>query len=374
MQKTIVIALAALTTTGCSQLLYPGAYAPARSRMVAPRPLPPPVPIGRWDSVMRLPPGSIVDVLSMNGEAFAGPIAGVDGFAVRVVMRGVEEQIPRADVLRVDLLDLPGSEAGAVAKQAGLGAVVGVGAAALIAGVIGGPAWPPPGALVRGGAAIGGVAGGQAALAARQARLIYLAEHQGSMPYSSGRPDLPIEREAWARVARSYSAKEWLAIVNLSPGEMVRVVRSNGSWHQGALLGAGDAAVWLDMQGAELRITRDSILRVDVLEIPEPSPAPRTMGRLPSKPALAIAAGIADMAAPAGSFVAGRAAPLVRLGAPTLPIGGAQAQILRFQAPSSRAQPSPIGTPSPAAAIVVAPAARPMRGTICQAPAVSVSR
>jgi hypothetical protein len=271
MQKTIVIALAALATTGCSQLLYPGQYAPARSRMIAPRPLPPPVPIGRWDSVMRLPPGSIVDVLSMNGEAFAGRIAGVDGSAVRLVLRGVEEQIPRADVLRVDLLDLPGSEVGAVAKQAGLGAVVGVGAAALIAGVIGGPAWPPPGALVRGGAAIGGIAGGQAALAARQGRLIYLAEHQGGpTPYSSGRSDLPIEREG-PRVARSHSAKEWLAIVNLSPGEMVRVVRSNGSWHEGALLGADDVALRVDMQGAELRITRASIVRVDVLEIPEPS-------------------------------------------------------------------------------------------------------
>jgi hypothetical protein len=318
MQKAVVIALAAFTTTGCSQLLYPGLYAPAQSRMVAPRPLPPPVPIGRWDSVMRLPRGSIVDVFSMNGEASVGPIAGVDGSAVRVVVRGVEEQIPRADVLRVDLVDLPGSEAGAVVKQAGLGAAVGVGAAALIAGVIGGQAWPPPGALVRGGAAIGGVAGGQAVLAARQGRLIYLAEHQGSTRYSSRRPDLPIEREAPARVARSYSAKEWSAIVDLSPGEMVRVVRSNGWWHQGALLGADDAALRLDMQGAELRITRASIMRVDVLEIPKPAPVSRTMGRLPPKPALAIAGGIADAAAPAGSLVKGGAAPLVRLDAPML--------------------------------------------------------
>ena len=289
MQKAIVIALAAFTTTGCSHLMYPGLYAPARSRMVVPTPLPPPMPIGRWDSVMRLPRGSVVDVLSMNGEAFVGPVAGVDGSAVRVVVRGVEEQIPRADVLRVDLVDLPGSEAGAVAKQAGFGAALGMGAAALIAGVIGGPAWPPPGALVRGGAAIGGIAGGEAALAARQGRLIYLAEHQGSTRYSSVRPSPPIQHEVPARIARSYSAKEWTAIVTLSPGQIVRVVRTNGCWYQGALLVADDAALRLDVEGAELRITRALIVRVDVLEIP--APAARKMDRLTPKPALAIAGG-----------------------------------------------------------------------------------
>jgi hypothetical protein len=182
----------------------------------------------------------------------------------------VEEQIPRADVLRVDLVDLPGSEAGAVARQAGLGAALGVGAAALIAGVIGGQAWPLPGALVRGGAAIGAIAGGEAALAARQGRLIYLAEHQGSTRYSSVRPSPPVQPEVRARIARSYSAKEWTAIVTLSPGQIVRVVRTNGSWHQGALLAADGAALRLDVEGAELRITRELIVRVDVLELPPP--------------------------------------------------------------------------------------------------------
>jgi hypothetical protein len=271
MQKAIVIALAAFTTTGCSHLVYPGLYAAARPRMVVPTPLPP-MPIGRWDSVTRLPRGSVVDVLSMNGEAFVGPVAGVDGSAVRLVVRGVEEQIPRAEVLRVDVVELPGSEAGAVAKQAGLGAALGVGSAALIAGVIGGPAWPTSGALVRGGAAIGGIAGEEAALAARQGRLIYLAEQQGSTRYSSGRPSLPIEHEV-----------------------------------------------------------------------------------------------------PARFLIASGAAPLVRLGAPTLPFGGAQAQILQFQAGSSHAVPSPTGAPPPAAA-GVASAPRVTRTSICYAPAVRIRR
>jgi hypothetical protein len=199
MRKAIVIVLAAITTTGCAHLGYPGLYA---RRSVAVRPLPPPLPIGRWDSVMRLPRGSTVDVLSMDGETFVGPVAGVDGAAVRVIVQGVEQRIPRAEVLRVDLVDLPGSEVGAIAKRAGVGAALGVGAAALIAGVIGGHAWPPPGALLRGGAAIGGLAGGEAALAARQGRLVYLAEHQGAAPYAPVYPVLPVERDAPARARR----------------------------------------------------------------------------------------------------------------------------------------------------------------------------
>jgi hypothetical protein len=292
MQKAIVIALAAFTTTGCSHLGYPGLYSPTRSRLVVPTRLPLPMPIGRWDNIMRLPRRSVVNVLSMNGEAFVGPVTSADGSAVRVLVGDVEEQIPRAEVLRVDLVDFPGSEAGAVAKQAGLGAALGVGAAAILAGVIGGPAWPPPGALVRGGAAIGGIAGGQAALAARQGRLIYLAEHQGSVRYSSVGPNLPVEHEVPVRIARSYSGKEWNAIVSLFPGQIVRVVRTNGWWHQGALLAADDAALRLDVEGAELRVGRTLIVRVDVLEIP--APAAQRMDRQDPKPALAIAGGPAD--------------------------------------------------------------------------------
>jgi hypothetical protein len=370
MQKAIVIVLAAFTTTGCSHLMYPGLYSPARSRSVAPAPPPPPMPIGRWDNVMRLPRGSVVDVLSMNGEAFVGPVTGIDGSAVRVVVRGVEEHVSRADVLRVDLVDLPGSEAGAVAKRVGLGAAVGVGAAALIGGVIGGAAWPPPGALLRGGAAVGGLAGGEAALAARQGGLIYLAEHQLSTRYSSGLPNPPIQREAPARIAGSYSAREWSAIVNLSPGLIVRVIRTNGRMHQGALLIADDAEVRLDVEGAELRITRGSIVRVDVLEMP--AAAARGMSPLLQKLALAmaIAGGPTDGAGPAGFLVGIGASPLVRLGAPTLPIGGAQAQILRFQAASFRGGPSPTEIP----AVGVASVSRVKSMSICHAPAARMRR
>ena len=342
MRKGIVIVLAAFTTTGCSQLFYRGLHAPARRPIVAPAPLASSSPIGRWDLVMRLPRGSVVDVLSMNGEALVGPVSGVDGFAVRVIAQGVEQQIPRADVLRVDLIDLPGSEVREAARGAGLGAALGVGAAAIMSGVIGGSAWPPPGSLLRGGAAIGALAGGEAALAARQGGLIYLAEHQASNSnsYGSGRPSRVVQRDAPARFARSYSAKEWPAIVDLSPGQIVRVVRTNGRSHQGALLVADDTALRLDVEGAELRITRASIERVEVLEMP--------------------AAAARKMESPLG------ASPLVRLGAPTLLFGGAQAQILRFPAVPSLDERSSIGVP----VVGVSTASRVTRMSVCHATAV----
>ena len=124
------------------------------------------------------PPGSTIEVLTMDG-GLLGTVTHADGYSVRVLIDGIEEQIARADVLRVDLLDLPGSEAKAVGRGAVRGAVVGLGAAALLAGVIGGGGRAA--ALLRGGAALGGVAGGKAALLERGPRPIYLAEDLGQM-------------------------------------------------------------------------------------------------------------------------------------------------------------------------------------------------
>jgi hypothetical protein len=125
---------------------------------------------------MRLPAESVIDVLEMNGKTHVGKLTRADGHAVAVMVNGSERQIPRADIVRIDLIDLPGSEVAAAAKSAGVGAALGIGAAALVGAVIGGGAWPPPGAMVRAGAAIGGAAGAESSLIARQKRLIYLAE------------------------------------------------------------------------------------------------------------------------------------------------------------------------------------------------------
>lgn len=260
--------LAVVATSGCAPLLSP--YAAGYRRY----PVPPPAGFaidpdrsarGRWDAVMRLPAGTIVDVLSQDGEAYVGGLTAVDRSSLRLSVNGVEEEIPRGDVLRVDLVDLPGSEAAAVAKRAGVGAALGVGAAALVSVVIGGGAWPPPGALLRGGAAIGGVAGGQAELLARQRRLVYLAEDQGRAPvrFVPSRPDSMMAM----RVARAYAASEWTDLLELPNGTPVRVVRATGARNMGRLIGVDEDVIRIEYEGAELRIVRAAVVRVELLEV-----------------------------------------------------------------------------------------------------------
>jgi hypothetical protein len=204
--RSLIVGLAftAAASSACAPFLapyghrYPGSF----HGPLTPAPVvvdPEAMARGRWDRVMRLPPGSTVDVLTMDGGRL-GTIIHADGYSIRMVIDGIDEQIVRADVLRVDLLDLPGSEVRAVGRRTLRGAVVGLGAAALLAGVIGGEAWPPPGVLLRGGAAVGGVAGGKAALIERGPRLIYLAEGKGdSHLFYSGRNVPPSTLPAFTR-------------------------------------------------------------------------------------------------------------------------------------------------------------------------------
>ena len=256
--------LATVATTGCTALMpHGGAY--GRYPMMRPAPMPAIDPyaaaLGRWDSVMRLPIESVIDVLEMNGTAHVGKITRVDGYSVGVMVNGNEREIPRAEILRVDLLDLPGSEVGAAAKRAGLGAALGVGAMALVGAVIGGSAWPPPAAMLRAGAAIGGVAGAESSLIARQKRLIYLAEHQRITPpdYAQGPPPRPVQ---------SYSANRWDVIAGLPAATAVTVVTFGGARHQGSLVAVDDAAIRLTVGDAEVRILRTSIARVEVFSTP----------------------------------------------------------------------------------------------------------
>ncbi len=283
--RSLVLALLAVpataATSGCSQVLYP--HRPIHRPYGMARPLAAPVQPewaarGRWDAVMRLPRGSVVDVLSMDGAAYVGAIGVVDASSLRVTVQGVEEHVARGDVLRVDLVDLPGSEVRAVARQAGIGAALGVGAAAIVAAVIGGSAWPPPGALLRGGAAIGGVAGGQSALSARQPRLIYLSEYQPApvpAPGSGYRRD----PRPTAQVVRSLSATDWAAVVDLAPGTLVRIVRTNGGQYRGPLVAVDETSLRLDVDGAELNVRRMSIVRVDVLVVADTAASPGSVRR-----------------------------------------------------------------------------------------------
>jgi hypothetical protein len=145
--------------------------------------------MGRWDNVMRLPHGSTIDVLTPDGAPTVGLIQGATVRTVTIQIDGHDIEIDRANVMRVDLVDVPGSELQAAARGGARGALLGVGAAALVGFVIGGSAWPPPGALIRAGVAGGAVTGVHSSLTNRQGRMIYLAPEQlrlyRAVPYAT---------------------------------------------------------------------------------------------------------------------------------------------------------------------------------------------
>jgi hypothetical protein len=177
MPKAVAVVPLAFVVAGCSPLRYPLHLQPLTipGRVHQARPSSPSLPIGRWDEVMRVPPRSIVDVLTADGVPKVGAVVAADAHQVTVHVGGIDVRVGRAEVIRVDLVDNAGSEVGAIARSAARGALLGVGAAALVGAVVGAEIWPPPGALLRTGAAAGAVSGGHAALARRQGRMIYLA-------------------------------------------------------------------------------------------------------------------------------------------------------------------------------------------------------
>jgi hypothetical protein len=258
------VLLAGIAASGCTPVV--SRYGPSyRYPLRAPAPLPLADtysnPRGRWDQVMLLPAGSTIAVLTMDGVR-AGKLSRADGYGVQVFVNGTEEEISRPDVMRVDLVDLPGSEAAAVAKRTVGGAALGVGAAALFGAVVGGSAWPPPGALLRAGAAAGGVIGAESELSGRQGRVIYIAEYQPTPARYGARTTGPI------RPLSSIPAARWSEVMNLQPDAAVVVVTTSGIRHEGTLIGVDDGGIRLDLRGAELRVSRASVLRVDVLERP----------------------------------------------------------------------------------------------------------
>jgi hypothetical protein len=175
MKKLCLMGAVAMLTAGCSPLLYPGAYSYPAVGRARPAAASPSLPVGRWDNVMRLPRLAMIDVLTRDGFPTVGGFSGADAVSVRVDVGGTQLEIARDQVIRIDLVAPPGSHVGAAVRGAVGGAVLGAGAALLFAGIIGGEAWPPPGPLVRVGAAHGGVTGAASAISRRQGRIIYLA-------------------------------------------------------------------------------------------------------------------------------------------------------------------------------------------------------
>jgi hypothetical protein len=174
MNKLLLTLISALLTTGCSPLMYPGHYRNMTSPYAASAAAES-AAFGRWDNVMRLTRDSTIDVLTLDGAANIGPIIGADVQSVRLLIDGVETRISRSDVVRIDLVNPGAGKPVAVARKAAGGALIGVAGMTLLAGVIGGEAWPPPGIFLRAGAAGGALSGAQSELLRRQSTIIYLA-------------------------------------------------------------------------------------------------------------------------------------------------------------------------------------------------------
>lgn len=191
MKNALAIVSVTLLSAGCSPMLYSGYTRPSLTAPYGPPAAMGPLPIGRWDNVMRLPHGSTIDVLTPDGRPNVGLIQMATASTLTIGVDGHEVEIDRVKVIRVDLVDLPGSEVQAAARSGARGALLGAGAMALVGFVLGGSAWPPPGALIRAGLAGGAVSGVQSSMTNRQGRMIYLAPEQyrpyRAVPYATPR-------------------------------------------------------------------------------------------------------------------------------------------------------------------------------------------
>jgi hypothetical protein len=185
MKRVLAMAAAAVLAAGCSPAGYPlgTPFSMSGQRRIGPayeRPVP--LPIGRWDNVMLLPPGAVVQVLMMDGALAAGPIvyASADGLRIRTASGNVELSAPQ--VMRIDRQTARAADpVRAGARGAAFGAGV-VGVLGLVAGHV-----PPPRLFLA-----GGIVGAQQSVEltgeAGRSSIVYLApaaspvRHQGIFP------------------------------------------------------------------------------------------------------------------------------------------------------------------------------------------------
>lgn len=131
--------------------------------------MPPPSPVGRWDNVMMLEPGTPIRILRMDGTRADGRFHSASPTVLRVADGETPLAIPYADVARVDRLAHFGGE---MQAEAARGAAVGLGAVGVL-GLIAGR-MPPP-RLWAAGAIVGGYSGAQGQRHAAGPGTIYLA-------------------------------------------------------------------------------------------------------------------------------------------------------------------------------------------------------
>jgi hypothetical protein len=175
MRGFTVVGMLALSglSTGCAYpLMGSGPFMPPPRQAVMAMPAAP-SPVGRWDNVMMLEPGTPIRVLRMDGFRADGRFHSASPTVLRVEAGGALADVAHADVARVDRLAHFGADAkGEMAR----GAAVGMGAVGVL-GLLAGRVPPPR--LWAAGAITGGYYGAQAQMYAAGPGTIYLAPMPG---------------------------------------------------------------------------------------------------------------------------------------------------------------------------------------------------
>ncbi len=180
MKKLLIVLLPSLLATGCAPALLTAAALsrPRHSDHRYERPAAP-SPVGRWDNVMMLDPGTPLKVLTMDGTVVTGRFISANTKTLRLDTAKLEA-LAMTDVMRVDR---SGTASGTVVKEGLKGAALGAGIAG-VAGLFVGSAPPPR--VFAGTAVVGGYIGASDAAGAPGLVTIYVALSPAS---SGGAPD-----------------------------------------------------------------------------------------------------------------------------------------------------------------------------------------
>ena len=173
----LAVVVASLTTTACAPLLHPGVHGFPTRRAAHPGAVRAEPPVGRWDRVVAVRPGTPLAIMTTSGEQRTGTFihAGMDW--LRISADGAVTELPRDQVMRIDVL--AGGRDGARAEDVLAGAAKGAaafgGAMMLVPYLITGDVWVPPARVWGVGAAFGAAGAVQKGRLAEDSRTIYLA-------------------------------------------------------------------------------------------------------------------------------------------------------------------------------------------------------
>lgn len=175
MKKLVLVLLPLTLSAGCAMGAYPLAAGGYRHRAAyAPRADTPsvaaPLPVGRWDNVMMLEPGTPVKALTADGVVTTGEVVGATIQILRISNDSGEVSLAMTDVTRVDRLAGQGS--GGRVREGVKGAAVGAGTVGVLGLIVGHV--PPPRMFIAGGIA-GAYAGTEVAAVVPGPGTIYLA-------------------------------------------------------------------------------------------------------------------------------------------------------------------------------------------------------